>query len=210
MTAGPGPDASDAKQGFDQAYRELIDSERFQTELGRFDPPPPRPRQNWGFLDWLASLGSFWEILFWIVAVSAAAALIFFIARALIRWRSDRIAADSEPEDVDWRPEAAQAHGLLDDADALADEGRFAEAARLLLHRSVADIERRLPDFLRPALTSRDIAGSESLPAPARGSFAEIAQIVERGIFASRPIDEEGWREARAAYETFAFGKSWA
>lgn len=208
MTAGPGPDAGDAKQGFDQAYRELIGSERFQTELGHFDPPPPR--QNWGFLDWLASLGSFWEILFWIIAVSAAAALVFFIGRALIRWRSDRVGGADKPEDIDWRPEAAQAHGLLGDADALAAEGRYAEAARLLLHRSVADIERRLPDFLRPALTSRDIAGSESLPLPARGSFAEIARIVERGIFASRPIDEQCWREARAAYESFAFGKSWA
>ena len=78
------------------------------------------------------------------------------------------------------------------------------------LFRSLEDIEDRLPDFLKPALTSRDIAAAPALPSPARSAFSAIAGIVERGLFAERPVDESGWTEARQAYERFAFGESWA
>ena len=80
-----------------------------------------------------------------------------------------------------WRPDAGAAQILLAQADALAAQGEYDEAVHLLLRRSVADIAGRLPDFLRPSLTARDIAGARSVPTRARNAFAEIARIVEFG-----------------------------
>ncbi|QLC23201.1 hypothetical protein HFP51_14010 [Parasphingopyxis sp. CP4] len=212
MTAAAPPIGNENKQDFDQAYDRLIESERFQTEMSPFEVPEPDPPPAWlaNFLEWLGTLGPFWEALFWIAAVGIGGLILFSIGRSLVRYFSDRQPAiEEEEEDEIWRPEAKAAIGLLGDADALAQQGRYAEAVHLLLHRSVADIEERLPDFLRPALTSRDISRAETLPSPARSAFTSIATVVERGIFATRPVDEQGWSEARSAYEEFAFGKSW-
>jgi hypothetical protein len=98
---------------------------------------------------------------------------------------------------------------LLAEADALAAQGEYDKAVHLLLRRSVADIATRLPDFLRPSLTSRDIAAEPSLPAQARAAFTQIARIVESALFARRPVGAQGWRDARGAYERFAFRDAW-
>ena len=213
MTAVAPPIGNDGKQDFDSAYRTLIDSDHIQTDMTRFEPPEPSPPPDWlaNLLQWLETLGPFWQAIFWIAIGGVLVLILYSIGKALYRRFSDRRPMDEAEEQPEaWRPEEQAARSLLDEADILARDGRYAEAARLLLFRSVADIEERLPDFLQPALTSRDIAQAPALPAPARSSFSEIARIVERGIFAARPVDEDGWRDARSAYEQFAFGKSWA
>lgn len=212
MTAAAQPIANADKQNFETAYRELVESERFQTGMTRFEIPQADP-PGWlvRLLEWLETTGPVWQGLFWIVVIGLAALILFAIGRALYYRFAGRATPTEEEPDADyWRPETETARGLLGEADALARDGRYAEAAHLLLFRSIADIEERLPDFLRPALTSRDIASASALPAPARTAFSAIAGVVERGIFAVRPVDEKGWTEARAAYEQFAFGKSWA
>ncbi|MEM8696774.1 MAG: hypothetical protein AAGE05_12200 [Pseudomonadota bacterium] len=212
MTAAAPPIANENKQDFDSAYGDLVESERFQTEMSRFEVPEADP-PDWllRLLEWLETLGPFWQAIFWVFVVGIGALILFSVGRALYRRLGDRPKAVEEAEDRElWRPEARAAHGLLGEADALAQQGRYAEAAHLLLFRSIADIEERLPDFLQPALTSRDIAAAEALPPPARSAFTAIARVVERGIFATRPVNEQGWTEARSAYEQFAFGKSWA
>lgn len=209
-----GTEIQDNQQNFDQAYRELIESGRYQMELPQVEPPTPREPPSWlaDLLRWLETLGPVWQGLFWILVIGLAALILFGIGRALYRRFSDPPVSGDEDEHAPdyWRPEAKTAQGLLGEADALAKQGRYAEAAHLLLFRSIADIEERLPDFMRPALTSRDIANAPALPAPARSAFSSIARIVESGIFAARPVNEQGWSEARSAYEQFAFGKSWA
>ncbi|MBC2776841.1 hypothetical protein [Parasphingopyxis marina] len=214
MTAPPAPAGNDGKQNFDQAYRELVDSDRFQTDLPRFEPPDaPEPPPDWlsNLLEWLSGTGPFWQVLFWLIAAVLVLLLLFFVGRALQRrFAGGGAAEDGEAEIDEWQPDEKTARGLLGEAEALAREGRYAEAVHLLLFRSISDIEDRLPDFLKPALTSRDISASETLPTPARSAFSSIAAIVERGIFAERPVDEKGWDEARIAYEDFAFRRSWA
>ena len=80
---------------------------------------------------------------------------------------------------------------------------------RLLLYRSVEDIENRLPRHIRMAMTSREIAALKDLPAKARQAFAAIASIVEKGVFAGLDITREDYQLARAAYETFASAEAW-
>ncbi len=112
-----------------------------------------------------------------------------------------------EPER--WRPAPAAARALLQEADALAAEGRFAEAAHLLLLRSIEDIHKHRPGAVRPALTSRDIARLEALSPANRQAFAAIAAVVERSLFGGRAVDADGFAFCRATYEAFAFPEAW-
>lgn len=126
-----------------------------------------------------------------------------------IRWPWQKNAAPAEEQGA-WRPDHSAARHLLAEAEALASAGDFEEAVHLLLRRSVEDIAARRPDFLLPSLTARDIAAAASLPDRAREAFGAMARIVERALFARRPVGQPGWLEARAAYERFAFPGSWS
>jgi hypothetical protein len=97
----------------------------------------------------------------------------------------------------------------LDEADALAAQGKFAEAIHHLLFRSIEDISSRRPNLVRPALTSREIAASRAIPSRAGELFASIARLVERSLFGGRAVGEGDWLEARTAYADFALAKAW-
>ncbi len=98
----------------------------------------------------------------------------------------------------------AAALALLEDADALAAEGRFDEAVHLLLQRSVHHIAAARPDWLSPSSTAREIGSIPGLPAAARQAFTLIAREVERSLYALRALAAEDWQRARAAYASFA------
>jgi hypothetical protein len=101
--------------------------------------------------------------------------------------------------------EEAPARQLLGDADALAAEGRYSEAAHLLLHRSIAEIDRRRPASVRKALTSRDIAALPAIPPSPAAAFRSIVAAVERSLFGRPPARRRRLAGCRAAYERFAF-----
>lgn len=153
------------------------------------------------------------HIFLWIAAAVALAIILYWIF-AFFR---DRQGGNREAKpgkqrtrtEEPWRPDVAQAAQLLDEADVLAGEGRFDEAARLLLHRSIGEIDAHRPELVRPALTSRDIAGHPLLPQRPAAAFARIAALVERSLFARRPLGVDDWQECRAAYREFAFAEGW-
>lgn len=128
------------------------------------------------------------------------AILWFWVLRPLLDARRPR-GAEEEPE---WSPDRAAAVALLDDADRLAAEGRYGEAAHLLLQRSVHHIAAARPDWLQPASTAREIAVLPMLPERARTAFGAIAARVERSLFALRELDAADWQAVRAAYADFA------
>ncbi|MER9214942.1 DUF4129 domain-containing protein [Mesorhizobium sp. M0663] len=192
-------------------HKQLIADESIQFDLPAYVPRKPpewlKPLQD--FLSWL---GPYMIYLFWGAVISGVAIilLLVFLEVKGIAWRLPWQRARPEVEDEEtWRPDAGAAQILLSQADALAARGDYDEAVHLLLRRSVADIAGRLPDFLRPSLTARDIANAPSLPGRARHAFTEIARIVEAALFARRPVGAEGWRQARGAYERFAFRDAW-
>lgn len=194
-----------------KAHKQLLADDSIQFALPTYAPPKP-PDWLKPLTDLLSKLGPYMIYLFWGAVITGAAIILFLIflevkGIAWRPWQRARREAEAEPA---WRPDAAAAQVLLSEADALAARGDYDEAVHLLLRRSVADIAGRLPDFLRPSLTSRDIAGAVSLPVRARRAFSEIARIVEAALFARRPVGAEGWREARAAYEQFMARDAWA
>ena len=80
----------------------------------------------------------------------------------------------------------------------------------LLLYRSVDDISDRRPGLVRPAMTSRELAGAHDLPTVARHAFSRIARAVEISLFGGRAIDEGAWKECRSAYAELTVPQNWA
>jgi len=209
MTAKP-PDGSappGGADGFAEAHRALLADRSIQFELQQYQPSEPPGWLRW-LLEFLATDHPAMRGSLWAIGIALALIILFLIARRLAGsgwpWRRGESA-----EEESWRPAEAPARALLGEADALAADGRFAEAAHLLLFRSIEDIDSRRPEIVRPALTSRDIAALPSIPPRPRGAFARIAMAVERSLFARRALGEGDWRECRAAYEEFAFAEGW-
>src|SRR5438270_10024235 len=169
------------------------------------------------FLAWIASFfpdAAYARILLWMVIALGAAALLWALYNRLKhgQWTlrlPRRVPVQGLDAEEEWAPEEGGARSWLEEADALAREGRFAEAIHHLLFRSIDDIANRRPALVRPALTSRELAGSSGIPERARSLFAAIARLVERSLFGARPVGEGDWLHAREAYANFALPTAW-
>lgn len=214
------------------AHAALKADPTIQFTLQRAPPPPKPPEWLMQFGKWLGKLfepvgrGLLWiahrlphwpyaKILLWGVLALVAIALVWAVYSRVRHgeWRWPRFVrrrpAVSQPIDAAWEPEAAPVHEWLREADLLATEGRYAEAAHHLLRRSIDDIARRRPQLVRPALTSRELSASPAIPGSARDLFAGIARLVERSLFGGRAVDAADWTQARAAYRDFALPGAW-
>ena len=143
MTVGSqSADAGGAARDFADAHNRLLTDRSIQFDLppatmAPADQPqyarrrrravPARPRGG-------ASPAA--QILLWGALAILVLFLLYWIATGL-----QRLAAQARGEaaaaEAGWRPEAAPALILLGEADALAAEGLYGEAARLILHRSI-------------------------------------------------------------------------
>lgn len=165
------------------------------------------------FGDVLTFLGPLFRILFYLLLAGLVLWLLYFLFGESLNLRLDRFRkpretlVDSHVEDL--RPDEAAARSLLDEADALARDGRYAEAVHLLLFRSIEDIQTRKSGGVPRSLTAREIGGLGDLPDRARTALDPIIRIVERSFFGGRDVDADSWTRARASYEDFAFGGSW-
>ncbi len=220
------PDAGETTDGFletdldvvDRAHAAYLTDGELQLERPEqtVEPVPPKPPPSWlmALSNFLESLGPLFQFIFWAAAVLVAGGLLYFLFGEAIRLRlggrakpKERIADDILP---DLRPDASAARSLLEEADALARQDRFAEAVHLLLFRSIEDIQERLEGGVPVSLTAREISSLGRLPDRVKRSLDPIIQVVERSFFGGRPVDADGWQQARRSYESFAFGEGWA
>lgn len=193
---------------FAEAHRSLVADRSIQFDLAAYTPPEVPSWFRW-LIEMLTTPAARYTL--WILLAAAALLILYFVARGLAgrRWPWKQRAEEEEEDAESWRPEEQVARSLLREADTLAAEGRFDEAAHLLLFRSIEDIDLRRPRLVRPALTSRDIAEAQELPAGPRQAFAAIVLLVEKSLFGGRKLGADDWRACRAAYEEFAFAGAW-
>lgn len=147
-------------------------------------------------------LGSGWSLVEIVLVILAVIGALWIIWTLLQRWRLTRALA--VPATAAPVIDRAAALALLEDADALAAEGRFDEAVHLLLRRSVHHIAAARPDWLSPSSTAREISLIPGLPTAARQAFALIAREVEHSLYALRALAADDWHRAREAYAAFA------
>jgi len=182
----------------------------------QFSPlPPMQPPQTPNWLkvlgEWLQRLlepvgeafGVSWPVVEKVL-IALAILLFLFVLWRLARPLLEQWRARKPDEPTDWTPDRDAAVALLEDADRLAAQGRYGEAAHLLLQRSVGHIAAARPDWLLPASTAREISEFPMLSDAARHAFRVIAVRVERSLFALRDLDAQDWQAARAAYSDFA------
>ncbi|MFN3387398.1 MAG: hypothetical protein ACK40O_00575 [Allosphingosinicella sp.] len=193
---------------FAEAHRQLVADGAIQLDLQRFQPKPP-PAWLKRLFEMLEGTGPVFTALFWILLAIGVLLLVYHLLRFLEAKGVFGGRGGGEDDGAQWRPQEAPARALLEEADRLAAAGRYSEAAHLLLYRSIEDIDDRRPDLVRPALTSRDIAGAPALPAGPRAAFSRIVLLVERSLFGGRALDGGDWVACRAAYEAFAFADEW-
>lgn len=209
--AGAGAESvSDARLA--EVHRVLRADKSIQFDLPGIAPPPKPPewlKPLMQFIEWMSPA---FPYIFWGILALVALSILYLILTNIVGvewpWRRNR-AGTVAAEDDSWRPEEATARALLAEAEALAAEGRYAEAARLLLHRSIEDIAGRLPRFLQPSLTARDIASAGELPSAARPAFSAIARVVEVSAFGTRSVTADAWHDCREAYARFALPATW-
>lgn len=231
MTGHAGETLASAE--FARAHRALLADPSVQFTLAAPAPPSENPawlRAIGEAITWvlspiarvLAWVGSFLpqapyaRILLW-SAIAALAAGVVWMAVERVRygeWRMPRVrrrrGVAADPTEAE-QPlfDAAPVRAWLREADAFAAVGRFAEAAHLLLFRSVEELARRRPSAVKPALTARELAAAPAIPVAARARFASIATLVERSLFGGRPVEAADWSTARAEYVELALPASW-
>lgn len=202
-------DAGAADTALAEAHSRLVADGGLQFDRTGFTPPEVPGWILW-LRDALGRMGPLLEIVFWVGLALIVAALLYLIVREILRLRAPRPKAEqAAPPPIEWRPDEATARNLLAEADALAAQGLFAEAAHLILMRSVEDIERRKPRAIKVSLTTREIARLDGIPEAARPSFARIGELVERSLFGGRAVDADDFSDCRRAYEAFALPDGW-
>lgn len=198
---------------FDKAYAKVRAMDQIQYDFPE-QKVEPSPQWLMEFFDFLGRNSGTIKIVVYALLAMAVLYILYRLFppfRALVDRLLGRIkAARTDDAEAEWQPEIGRAKALLAEADALASEGRYAEAVHYLLWRSIQDIARRRPQLLRPSLTGRDIARSPELPEVARAAFVTIADVVELSHFGRRPVDQAGWERCREAYSRFALRESWS
>lgn len=201
--------------GSDQAAAQSWAAIRADSSIQYAPVQPPEKPEPPGWLkelgEWLGELfaplgrllGDSWPILKWVLLALAIAAIAYFLYQ-LIAPLIEKTGSKGVQDEGEWVPRRVEALALLEDADRLAAEGRFDEAAHMLLQRSVSHIARARPNWVEPSSTAREIAALPALPETARAAFSAISTRVERSLFALRSLGAEDWQAARDAYAEFA------
>ena len=215
-------DKQTSEQAFDQAFEQLKASRDIQFEHEAYEvtpPPPERKRSNFFDAIWrfIGSVFKFFAPLVSYAIWGVAAIMVIIIALAILRettgfrlFNRSKARPKMGGQTIGYVPETEKARLLLEDADALAAAGRFEDAVRLLLNRSIADIENLGHAKIGQALTAREISSLKAIPLNARPAFSAIASIVERAVFAGQSLTKDGFLEARRAYEQFALPEAWS
>jgi hypothetical protein len=200
--------AAEASASFERAHRELLTDPTLQFSFERPEAPKPPP-------DWLEPLVELFRILspilyyiFWAGVAVVAAMIVYAIVTEVMRRFPQQRATLTVPAEIpkaEFHPAAARARALLEEADRLAAEGRYGEAVRVLLHRSIDDMDQAFPATIVPSMTSREISLLDYLSAQGRVTFVKIAQAVEASLFAGRPLTADQFADCRKAYESFVF-----
>ena len=195
-----------------RAHARLLKNDSLQFDRIGFDRPDIKTP---GWLHWIGDVLQFiapvLQWVFWIGLALVTALILYAIVREIMRMRAPpaKLVKPKIVAEAQWWPDARAARDLLADADALAARGLYADAAHLLLLRSVQDIEQRQPRAVRVSLTTREIARLKALPDAARPAFDLIGRMVERSLFGGAAVGAQDFADCRQAYEAFALPEGW-
>jgi hypothetical protein len=189
--ASPAPDDAAALRA--QA-RAILESGEYQQSL----PDPGEDEKEPELLDHESTPGI--SISPAVVLIVIGAVLLVLIVLGMQRHEATVESRRAPGAPVQSRLDLGAPLPLADfDADALAAEGRFADAIHVLLLRALRDVARAGGEFAR-GITSREVVFRVDDPA-ARAALAELVAAVERHEFGARALGAEDFSRCRAAWE---------
>jgi hypothetical protein len=191
--------------------REIIADGPYQTELDLANPRETQTRnRDWS---WLQDLFSFSESLapamravLYILCIAGICLILFAVFRGVsgrFRQKID-IVDENDEAGVVTRTRRFDSVGTLSDADALAEAGRYAEAVRVLLFRSLEFLRSGIGDALFPYLTSREILLISGLDAAERDALKRIVATEEVSHFGAAPLNADAYRNCRRDFMVFS------
>lgn len=141
-------------------------------------------------------------VIFWVVAGVFILVLVVALVRAFLG--RDRTPKEKKAAAPAARGAASAVPAIaFDDADRLAQEGRYAEAIHVLLLRTLASLAER-GTGLADSWTSREVVRDAPLAAEARGMLSGIVDAVEVSRFGFVVPDAAAYAECRARFERLA------
>jgi len=135
-------------------------------------------------------------ILFWTLFGGGAAVCLWIVYRQ--RRLNPGLESDSKPPSVAKAKPVEVPLAVLQDANVLAAQGHFGEAAHVLLLQTVRHIGRRAS--IADSLTTREILARVPMPDSARDAFEELAGVVEPTVFGASEPDAATWKQCQEAY----------
>ncbi len=169
---------------------------RLDLQLAMPSPEPP---------PWHPSLPGWvgWVVIGVIAAVLAYGIGGYLLTDVLPFWRRrGRLDWAEAPPTGDGA--AAMPASAIDAADALAADGRIADAMHRLLLGGLAALRDRPGAALADSLTSREILRRASLPEPARAALRDMILRVEVTHFGARPTSAHDYAACRARFAELA------
>jgi hypothetical protein len=140
--------------------------------------------------------------LLYILIAAGVAILLFWLVTELMGYQKDEkvevdgAAPDDGTKDVVEKP--------LGDAEALAREGKFAEAIHTLLLRTLEELVKNLSAPLPRSLTSREILGRVPLPGEARTALSGLVTATELCWFGDETPGANDYRVCVDHFRAFA------
>lgn len=191
------------------ATADVLSSSAYQRELPaaalpetEAAPEPERlpPSEPLRPPEWLFEVA---KVLVICLLVAAAIGFALYLYRTISgRARSEAFEDNSAARSGDAAIPADIADPTLNQADALAAEGRFADAVHLLLGAALAYLKRRIAPGLAESLTSREVIDVVSLADAGRSALHEIVDTVEISHFGGRAVDDSDYQVCRACFAT--------
>jgi hypothetical protein len=122
----------------------------------------------------------------------------------LVRRLSGRTVLEPVEGEAATAPAAPERAALVEDAEALARAGRFAEAIHALLLAALRELGRRSGSpAASPAATSREVLRSGSLPTEARAALSPLVSAVESIHFGGLAAGLDEYAGCATAYRQF-------
>jgi len=161
----------------------------------------PIQRSNWldkilePILKFFSAFTPLFQTIFWVLIVCIVALFLYIIGNALrhVRFKSKNNENGQGNTLPLYRPSQKQALILLEQVDALAAKGQYAEAVHQLLFKSIQDISIARPSVIKRSYTSREISTLGPLDQSTQEAFSLITREVERSHFGAQVINQEAF-----------------
>lgn len=142
------------------------------------------------------------QVILWVILGAGVVGLVFFLVHELMNRRARLRETSEEGPEV---PEERELEPLvpLDEVEALAAQGRYAEAIHLLLVRVLGWVARHADEPPTEAMTSREILSDFStrgVRPGVQGALRDLVDTVEISLFGRQPVDRQIYERCTDQY----------